>query len=55
MSDDALYKQAVENVKNLVDYVLNEYDVFAEKYDYDREWVRDRFRTEFNKRKKEIS
>lgn len=53
MAENDLYEQAVSDVKNLVEYVLNECDEFADKYDYDKEWVRDRFREEFNKRKKD--
>ena len=52
MEDDALYKQAAFDVKDLVDYVLSECDNFANRYNYDKEWVRERFREEFNKKKK---
>lgn len=51
MKADVIYKQAVSDVKDLVDYVLNECDSFADRYDYDKEWVRDRFREEFSKKK----
>ena len=51
--DDRLYKQAVSDVQNLVDYVLRECDEFADRYNYEREWVRNRFREEFNRKKRE--
>lgn len=51
MEADAIYKQAVSDVKDLVDDVLSECDSFADRYDYEKEWVRDRFREEFNKKK----
>ena len=49
LSGDKLYKQAVSDVKDLVEYVLNECDEFSDRYNYEKEWVRDRFREEFNK------
>lgn len=55
MAGNDLYKQAVSDVKNLVEYVINECDDFADKYNYDKEWFRDRFREEFNKRKKDMN
>lgn len=51
MEDDAIYKQAVSDVKDLVDYILSECDSFADRYSYDKKWVRDRFGEEFNKKK----
>jgi len=54
MTEDDLYKQAVSDVKDLVEYVINECDDFADKYNYDKEWFRDRFREEFNGRKKKM-
>lgn len=53
--DDILYKQAVSNVRKLVDYVLDECDVFADEYNYDREWFMDRFREEFNKKRNKLN
>jgi hypothetical protein len=47
-----LYEQAVTDVKNLVDDVLDECDRFADIYSYDKDWVRDRFREEFNKKRR---
>lgn len=55
MEDDAIYKQAVSHIKDLVDYVLKECDRFADGYNYDKEWVRDRFREEFNKKKSDLN
>lgn len=55
MEDEAVYKQAVCDVKDLVDYVLGECNIFADKYHYDKEWVRDRFREEFNKKKSKLN
>ena len=55
LSEDELYKQAVSDVKELVNYVLSECDDFADKYNYDKEWVRERFREEFNKLKRKIN
>jgi len=52
MDNDVLYKQAVSDVKELVEYVISECDEFADRYNYDKEWVRERFREEFNRRKK---
>lgn len=55
MDDGILYKQAVSDVKKLVDYALNECNVFADRYNYDKEWVMDRFREEFNKKKNKLN
>lgn len=52
MEDNTIYKQAVSDVKDLVNYVLRECDSFADRYNYDKEWVADRFREEFNKKRK---
>lgn len=49
MDGDSLYKQAMSDIKELVDYVLSKCNSFAEKHDYDKEWVKDRFKEEFNK------
>lgn len=55
MEDDTIYKQAISDVKSLVYYVLGECDSFADRYNYDKEWVRDRFREEFNKKKSKLN
>lgn len=54
MNDNELYKQAVADIKSLVADVKEQCEGFANRYDYDREWVLLRFREEFNKAMKEI-
>ncbi|WP_307993040.1 hypothetical protein [uncultured Clostridium sp.] len=46
---DELYKQAVEDIKNLVQDVREQCEEFADRYCYDKPWVLLRFREEFNK------
>ncbi|MFQ8922582.1 MAG: hypothetical protein ACLR60_11860 [Clostridium paraputrificum] len=49
MGEDDLYKQAVKDIKRLVADVKEQCEQFAEEYDYEKDWVFDRFRNEFNK------
>lgn len=49
MGDDELYKQAVADIKSLVEDVREQCEEFAYKYCYDKPWVLLRFKAEFNK------
>ncbi|MBY6838763.1 hypothetical protein [Clostridium botulinum] len=49
MSEDALYKQAAEDIKRLVNDVKEQCEQFAEEYYYEKDWVFSRFREELNK------
>lgn len=48
MSDDIIYKQAVKEIKNLAEHVMKDIQEFAEEHDYEKAWVVERFREEFN-------
>ena len=52
MEDDKLYKQALEEMKELAERVLEECCEFAEDNDYEKEWVISHFISAFNKLKK---
>jgi hypothetical protein len=49
MDGDELYKQAMEDIKILVGDVLRQCEQFSEIYDYEKDWVFDRFREQLNK------
>lgn len=49
MGEDDLYKQAVKDIRKLVDDVKEQCEQFAEDYQYEKAWVFDRFREELNK------
>lgn len=51
---DPLYKQAVSDIKLLVEDVLEQCVDFADQYNYEKEWVFERFRTEFNRVKRKF-
>nr|WP_301289987.1 hypothetical protein [Paenibacillus sp. 1781tsa1] len=54
MDDDKkLYKKAIERIDELVDEVLQTCNEVADDNHYDRDWVLDRFRTRFNRARKE--
>lgn len=55
MTDDNLYKQAMKDVKELVNTVMEQCKEFADEYDYEKFWVADRFREEFNKAVRKIN
>lgn len=52
MEDDKLYRQALEEMKELAERVLEECCEFAEDNDYEKEWVISHFMSAFNKLKK---
>lgn len=54
MEDDKLYMQAMEDVKELVNTVIEQCEEFADEYYYEKHWVVDRFREEFNKAVREL-
>lgn len=49
MSEDMLYKQAVKEMKSLAEYVMQDIQEFADEHNYEKAWVIERFREEFNK------
>jgi hypothetical protein len=49
MDEDKLYKQAMKDIKVLVSEVKEQCEQFAEEYNYEKEWVFDRFREILNK------
>lgn len=55
MEEDILYKQAVTEVRELVEQVLEQCNDFANDYCYEREWVLDRFQEEFTKAKRKVT
>lgn len=52
MDDDKLYKQAIEDMKELVDDITWQLNHFANEYDYEKEWVVNMFRELFNRKNK---
>jgi hypothetical protein len=52
MTEDALYKQAMKRIDELVEEVLQICDEVADENHYQREWVLDQFRDKFNKAKR---
>ncbi|NEZ44366.1 hypothetical protein GQA12_22875 [Paenibacillus alvei] len=53
--EDILYKQAMKRISELVEEVLEICDDVANENHYERDWVLDRFREQFNKAKRTIS
>ena len=49
MCDDTLYNQAVKQMESLAEYVIKDIQDFADDHDYEKAWVVERFREEFNK------
>ncbi|WP_164468580.1 hypothetical protein [Clostridium botulinum] len=49
MDEDNLYKQAVKDIRRLVDDVKEQCEQFAEEYNYEKEWVFSKFREELTK------
>lgn len=45
---DALYKQAMKRIDELVKEVFQKCDEVADENHYEREWVLDKFRTRFS-------
>ena len=54
MEDDKLYRQALEQMKELAERVLEDCFEFAEDNDYEKEWVISQFISVFNKLKKDV-
>lgn len=48
--EEYIYKKAVNEIKLLAEYCLAEIDEFAEKNDYEKSWVRDKFRDVLNEK-----
>ncbi|MEG0371234.1 MAG: hypothetical protein RR645_02965 [Clostridium sp.] len=49
MDKDELYEQAMKDIRVLVNDVKEQCEQFAEEYNYEKEWVFDRFREALNK------
>jgi len=49
MDEDDLYKQAMKDIRRLVDDAKEQCEQFAEEYNYEKDWVFSRFREELNK------
>lgn len=54
MNDIFLLQKANKDVDRLVDYVLQDIQETADNYDYQREWVIEKFREKFNKKVREM-
>ena len=52
MDNDKLYKKAVEDMKELVNDITFQLDYFANKYNYEKQWVFNMFRELFNRKYK---
>jgi Leu/Phe-tRNA-protein transferase len=53
MSDeDKLYKEAMDRINELVEDVMQTCEEVADENDYERTWVLERFREQFNKVKR---
>lgn len=46
---DALYYRAVNEMKSLAEHVMQDIQEFANEQNYEKAWVVERFREEFNK------
>ncbi len=46
---DAIYNQAVKEMKSLAEHVMQDIQEFADEHDYEKTWVVERFREEFNR------
>lgn len=46
---DAIYNQAVKEMKSLAEHVIQDIQEFADEHDYEKSWVVERFREEFNR------
>ena len=53
MDEDELYELAIEDIKMLVQDVIEQCEEFAGDYNYDKDWVFDEFKRELNKAIKE--
>lgn len=51
--DVDFYNEAIQNVCDLCQAALEDCIDFANQYNYDKEWVLDRFQEQFSKLKKE--
>ena len=51
MEDNKLYRQALEEMEELAERVLEECCEFADDNDYEKEWVISHFMSAFNKLK----
>lgn len=49
MMVDAIYNQAVKEMKSLAEHVMQDIQEFADEHDYEKSWVVERFREEFNR------
>lgn len=47
--DDIVYKQAIDDIKNLVNDVIVQCEGFSAEYYYEKDWVFDMFREQLNK------
>ncbi len=53
MKEDALYRQAMKRVDELVEEVFNTCEEVADQNHYEKAWVLDKFREKFTKVKKQ--
>ena len=54
MEEDTIYKDAMKRIDDLVEEVFLICDEVADENHYERIWVLDRFREQFNKAKRKI-
>lgn len=48
MNEDKFYKEAMDEIKDLANDVMEQCIDFANNKDYDQEWVLDRFQEQFS-------
>lgn len=53
IDENKFYEQAIKDIKMLVQDVKEQCEEFAERYDYEKEWVFIEFKRELNKSIKE--
>jgi len=51
--EERIYKEATKRIDEMVQEVFTMCDTVADLYDYEKEWVFERFRERFNKAKRE--
>lgn len=52
MSEDKIYKQAMNCINDLVEEVIQRCDDVADENNYERDWVLEQFKNAFNKAKR---
>lgn len=52
--EEKLLRKAESDIESLVDYVIKELKDFSDLYDYEYDWVVERFTSVFHKKRREM-